>query len=120
MPQWQPSCDDFDGTVVNALNSRDVEVGQAGVHRNTSASRWLPKRIEPKGQCSGFIESRQIAMKLQLDDLDELVGQLAVLEEEVDFGHVVELKIGPVFFPPAPFSAAKVQALLGFFGRFLY
>ena len=46
-------------------------------------------------------------MKLQLDDLDELVGQLAVLEEEVDFGHVVELKIGPVFFSPRTFFGSE-------------
>ena len=65
MPQWQPSCNDFDGTVFNALNSRDVEVGQAGVHCNTSASfpanpcsrmfTWYPSASEdpcPTASCT--------------------------------------------------------------------
>ena len=41
MASWEPCRNGSpvaDGTVVNALNSRDVEVGQAGVHCNTGAS----------------------------------------------------------------------------------
>ncbi|CAK9113102.1 unnamed protein product [Durusdinium trenchii] len=63
MPQWQPGCDDFDGTVVNALNSRDVEVGHTGVHCNTGASfpanprmfEWHPSASEdpcPTASCT--------------------------------------------------------------------